>query len=50
MSTRLAQQATAFALAAFVTLGVLSGLNGLAAGQAAAAQAQYAQATAGQPA
>jgi hypothetical protein len=50
MSTRITQQATAFALAAFVTIGVLSGLNGLAAGEVAAAQAQFAQATTTQPA
>lgn len=50
MTTQITQQATAFALAALVTLGVLSGLNGLAASEAAAAPVQMSQATVQQPA
>ncbi len=52
MTSRLTQQATAFALAALVTFGVLSGLNGLAISEAATAgvAAQMSQAVSAQPA
>ena len=52
MTSRLPQQAAAFALAALVTFGVLSGLNGLAISEAATAgvAAQVSQAVSAQPA
>lgn len=52
MTSRLTQQATAFALAALVTFGVLAGLNGLAISEAAssAAATQMSQASPVQPA
>ena len=51
MTSRLTQQATAFALAALVTFGVLAGLNGLAISEAvgANAAAQLSQAASTQP-
>lgn len=50
MTNRIAQQATALALAVIVTFGVLLGLDGLAASEAASAQATLAQAIAAQKA
>lgn len=44
MTTRLTHQAIAFSLAAFVTLGVLAGLNGLAHTEFSAAHSELAQA------
>jgi hypothetical protein len=44
MKQRAIHPATAFALSALVTLGVLAGVDGLAQAQQAAAQAQLAQA------
>lgn len=52
MTSRLTQQAAAFALAALVTMGVLAGLNGLAISEAATASldAQMSQTASAQPA
>lgn len=52
MTSRLTQQATAFALATLFTLGVLAGLNGLAISEAAGASvdARMSQAASTQPA
>lgn len=50
MTSRISQQATALALAAVVSFGLLAGVNGLAASEAAAVHAQIAQTVVAQPA